>query len=160
MKQLWAPWRLEYIQGPQSDGCVFCLGEDRSNDAGRLVVARSECAFVMLNRYPYSNGHLLISPCRHLCDPDQLERDEVLEIHELMVRCQQVLREVCAAQGFNVGWNIGEVAGAGIASHIHMHVVPRWAGDANFMPVLADTRVIPQHLERTCELLREAFATS
>jgi ATP adenylyltransferase len=158
MDRLWAPWRLEYIQSPESDYCVFCVDGDFADDQTRLIVTRGEYSFVMMNRYPYSNGHLMISPYRHLSDPAELEDHEVLELHKLMIHSQRVLRDVCAAQGFNVGWNIGKVAGAGIADHIHMHIVPRWAGDSNFMPILADTRVIPQHIDQTCSLLIRAFS--
>ena len=157
MDRLWAPWRLEYIQGPENDSCIFCIDEDPAEDQVHLVVARGEHSYVMMNRYPYSNGHMMVAPYRHLSDSAELENCEVIEIHQLMVRCQTVLRKVCAAQGFNIGWNIGQASGAGIADHIHMHVVPRWAGDSNFMPILADTRVIPQHLERTYTLLATAF---
>ncbi len=158
MDRLWAPWRLEYIQGPEDDCCIFCVDEDPAEDQSRLIVMRGECSYVIMNRYPYSNGHLMVSPYRHLSDPAELVNREILEIHQLMVRSQSVLRDVCAAQGFNVGWNIGKAAGAGIADHIHMHIVPRWSGDSNFMPILADTRVIPQHLERTYALLAKAFS--
>ena len=158
MDRLWAPWRLEYIQGPEDDCCIFCVGEDSTDDQKRLIVVRGEYSYVMMNRYPYSNGHLMVSPYRHLSDPGELESREILEIHQLMVSSQTVLREVCAAQGYNVGWNIGLAAGAGIADHIHMHIVPRWRGDSNFMPILADTRVIPQHIESTYTLLAKAFS--
>ena len=157
MDRLWAPWRLEYIQGPAEGGCIFCVKEDRLQDQARLIVARGTSSFVIMNRYPYSNGHLMISPYRHVSDFAELEDHEILEVHHMMVRSQRVLHEVCAAQGFNVGWNFGKAAGAGIAEHIHMHIVPRWAGDSNFMPILADTRVIPQHIEKTYALLVEAF---
>ena len=157
MDRLWAPWRLEYIQGPEDGFCIFCVDEDPAEDQSRLIVVRGEYSYVIMNRYPYSNGHLMVSPYRHVSDPADLENREVLEIHQLMVRSQTVLREVCAAQGFNVGWNIGKAAGAGIADHIHMHIVPRWRGDSNFMPILADTRVIPQHIETTYTLLAKAF---
>ena len=157
MDRLWAPWRLEYIQGPGNDCCIFCIDENPADDQDRLIVARGKYSFVIMNRYPYSNGHLMVSPCRHLSDPAELENQEILEIHQLMVRSQSVLHTVCAAQGFNVGWNIGRAAGAGIPDHIHMHIVPRWAGDSNFMPILADTRVIPQHIAKTYSLLAEAF---
>jgi len=157
MEQLWAPWRLEYIQSPEDDGCIFCVDEESADDQKRLIVVRGEHSYVIMNRYPYSNGHLMVSPYRHLSDTAELERHEVLEIHQLMVRSQSVLRDICASQGFNVGWNIGPAAGAGIADHIHMHIVPRWVGDSNFMPILADTRVIPQHLETTYSLLAKAF---
>lgn len=158
MERLWAPWRLEYIQGPDQDGCVFCLDADPVDDRARLVVARGAHSSVMMNRYPYSNGHLMIAPYRHLDNLAALDDDEVLDIHRLMVVSQRVLSDICVAQGFNVGWNLGQVAGAGIIDHIHMHIVPRWAGDCNFMATLADTRVIPQHIERTYALLAEAFA--
>ena len=157
MEQLWAPWRLEYIQSPDSARCIFCLDESMADDRARLIVARGQRSFVIMNRYPYSNGHLMVSPYRHLADFAELDEDEILEIHRLTVLCQKTLRDVCAAQGFNVGWNLGQVAGAGVADHIHVHIVPRWAGDCNFMPILADTRVIPQHIERTYALLVKAF---
>ena len=157
MERLWAPWRLEYIQAPDSACCIFCVDEQPGDDHSRLIVARGEHSYVIMNRYPYSNGHLMVSPYRHLSDPAELENHEILEIHHLMIRSQRALRDVCAAQGYNVGWNIGKAAGAGIADHIHMHIVPRWAGDSNFMPILADTRVIPQHIEGTYALLAKAF---
>lgn len=157
MDQLWAPWRLEYIQGHGDDRCIFCLDESPAEDQMRLVAVRGKYCFVIMNRYPYSNGHLMVSPYRHLSDPAGLENQEVLEIHQMMIRSQLVLRDVCAAQGFNVGWNFGPAAGAGIADHIHMHIVPRWAGDSNFMPILADIRVIPQHIETTYALFIKAF---
>jgi ATP adenylyltransferase len=112
----------------------------------------------MMNRYPYSNGHLLVSPYRHLADPADLEAPEIQELHRLMILSQDILRGVCSAEGFNVGWNFGQAAGAGITAHIHMHIVPRWSGDSNFMPILADTRVIPQHIEKTYSLLVNAFS--
>ncbi len=157
MEQLWAPWRLEYIQSPDSTNCIFCLGESTTDDPARLIVARGQHCFVIMNRYPYSNGHLMVSPYRHLADFAELDEGEVLDIHHLTVLCQKALRDVCAAQGFNIGWNLGQVAGAGVADHIHVHIVPRWAGDCNFMPILADTRVIPQHIERTYTLLARVF---
>ena len=158
MDRLWAPWRLEYIQGPAAEDCIFCIGADRTEDPERLVVARGKSCYVMMNRYPYSNGHLLVSPYRHLADPADLEAPEIVELHRLMVLSQGVLRDTCCAEGFNVGWNFGQAAGAGIAAHIHMHIVPRWSGDSNFMPILADTRVIPQHIEKTYSLLVNAFS--
>lgn len=157
MDKLWAPWRLEYIQSPEQDKCVFCLPNDVKQDSSLFVVSRGELCYVIMNRFPYSNGHLLISPYRHLSDPEDLTQPEILEIHRLMVQSKKVLMQTCEAQGFNVGWNFGKVAGAGIEAHIHLHIVPRWAGDTNFMPILADTRVIPQHIEQTYSLLVRAF---
>lgn len=158
MDRLWAPWRLEYIQAPEAECCIFCIDEDQTADPERLIVSRGDSCYVMMNRYPYSNGHLMVSPYRHLADPAELDVPEIQELHHLMVLSQTVLRDSCAAQGFNVGWNFGQAAGAGITAHIHMHIVPRWAGDSNFMPILADTRVIPQHIEKTYALLANAFS--
>ena len=157
MESLWAPWRLEYIQGPDSDSCIFCLGDDLSEDEARLVLARGQHCYVIMNRFPYSNGHLMVAPFRHVSRHAEIDDTEAVEIHRFMVACQDVLAETCQAQGFNVGWNIGLAAGAGVADHLHLHIVPRWQGDTNFMPVLADIRVIPQHLLDTYRLMREAF---
>ncbi len=156
MDRLWAPWRVEYIQGPEEDHCIFCVDEDPANDQARLIMARGKHSYVIMNRYPYSSGHLMVAPYRHLADTAELENHEALEIHQMMVRSQRVLRDVCVAKGFNIGWNIGKAAGAGVADHIHMHIVPRWAGDSNFMPILAETRVIPEHIETTYSLLTKA----
>lgn len=158
MDQLWAPWRLEYIQGPEEGACIFCVNDESITDSDRFILVRRKFCYVMMNRYPYSNGHLMVSPYRHLGDMAALDEDEVLDIHELLIDSQAVLLTVCGAQGFNVGWNLGRTAGAGIADHIHMHIVPRWTGDSNFMPILAETRVIPQHIEKTYALLAKAFS--
>lgn len=158
MDQLWAPWRLEYIQSPEDENCIFCLDDDPVSDSDRLVLVRQKFCYVIMNRYPYANGHLMVAPFRHIDDMSDMEEGEVLEIHQLLIDSQAILREVCGAQGFNVGWNLGRTAGAGIAGHLHMHIVPRWDGDSNFMPILADTRVIPQHIEQTYLLLAKAFA--
>jgi ATP adenylyltransferase len=161
MEQLWAPWRMTYIRGElegAEKGCVFCLPEDRGDDGRRLVLCRGETAFVILNKYPYTNGHLMVAPYRHVSDTGRLAEGEVLEMHRLLVLAQEVLREISAPQGFNVGMNLGRIAGAGIEDHLHLHLVPRWSGDTNFMPVFADVRVIPQHLEETYQILRQGFA--
>ncbi|MDT8441465.1 MAG: HIT domain-containing protein [Desulfuromonadales bacterium] len=157
MKKLWAPWRLEYVGKDDAGPCVFCLEDDPAQDAARRVLLRGRHSFVIMNRYPYSNGHLLVVPYRHLDMPADFTAEEVLEVHQLMVLCQSLLREACAAQGFNIGWNIGRVAGAGITDHLHLHVVPRWSGDTNYLPVLADVRVIPQHLDDTYALLKQTL---
>ena len=156
MERLWAPWRLEYVQGTGSSGCIFCLG-DASDDEARLVLHRGQHCFIIMNRFPYSNGHLMVAPLRHVADPGLLDAAEVAELHRLTTLCREILREVCKAQGFNIGMNLGAVAGAGVTDHLHQHIVPRWAGDTNFMPVFADVRVIPQHLEATCRQLRAAL---
>lgn len=156
MDRLWAPWRLEYVQAARKPECVFCLG-DVAEDEARLVLLRGRHCFIIMNRFPYSNGHLMIAPLRHLADPGLLDQEEVSELHRMTVYCRDILLKTCKAQGFNIGMNLGEVAGAGVLDHLHQHIVPRWAGDTNFMPVFADVRVIPQHLEATYRQLREAM---
>ncbi len=156
-RQLWAPWRLEYIQhADEIDGCVFCraaAGEDEE----MLVVHRGSHAFVLMNRFPYSSGHLLVAPYRHLAEFSDLSNDEVLELHRLAESGMAALAETFAPQGYNLGWNLGRIAGAGVVDHVHLHVVPRWAGDTNFMPVLADVKVLPEHLSETRAKLAAAW---
>ncbi len=157
MRQLWAPWRLEYVQGAdEQEGCVFCLAPGLGDDAG-LVVHRGEHAFVLLNRYPYASGHLMVAPYRHAGDFGGLAPEEALDVHRLAAAATGVLEEVMSPQGFNLGWNLGRIAGAGIVDHVHQHVVPRWAGDTNFMPVLADVKVMPEALEATRRKLADAW---
>jgi ATP adenylyltransferase len=150
---LWAPWRLEYVQhADELDHCIFCEPEDE------LLVHRSGDALVMLNKFPYSSGHLLVAPHRHLSDFGSLTTSEAAEVHALAARGIEALRAEYGPHGFNLGWNIGRVAGAGIEGHVHEHVVPRWNGDTSFMPVLGDVKVLPEHLVRTAERLRPHFA--
>lgn len=160
MKQLWAPWRMTYLKCKdelaESD-CVFCVGDKSEQDVSRLVLCRGRTAFVMMNKYPYTNGHLLIAPYRHISDIADLTEEEAAEMHRLLVISRKALQQAVMPQGFNIGMNLGKIAGAGIADHLHMHLVPRWMGDTNFMPVFADVRVIPQHLEETYSLLAEGF---
>ncbi|HEY6067445.1 MAG TPA: HIT domain-containing protein [Gaiellaceae bacterium] len=158
MKQLWAPWRLEYIKSADDGtGCVFCAAA-AGDDAEKLVLHRSEHAFALLNRYPYSSGHFMAAPARHIGDFSQLEEPEVLELHALASAGMEALATTYEPHGYNVGWNLGRVAGAGVVDHVHLHVVPRWGGDTNFMPVLADTKVLPEHLHETRERLVAAWA--
>jgi ATP adenylyltransferase len=156
-QQLWAPWRLEYIAGADEDeGCFFCRAVESSDEEG-LVVHRGEKAFVLLNKFPYSSGHVMVAPYRHIGDFGDLENDEALEIHRLAGQALGALATVYAPQGYNLGWNLGRIAGAGVIDHVHEHVVPRWAGDTNFMPVLADVKVLPEHLEETRRRLADAW---
>lgn len=163
--RLWTPYRMAYIQGenkPSSDeageACPFCRAPGLPVDEG-LVVARGQHAYVVLNRYPYNAGHVLVCPYRHTADYIDLTAEEVSEFTELTRRAIAVINTVSAPQGFNIGMNQGRLAGAGIAAHLHQHIVPRWGGDTNFMPVVGNTRVLPELLERTRELLAEAWAT-
>jgi ATP adenylyltransferase len=157
VKQLWAPWRLEYIQqADEEDGCVFCRALETDDETG-LVVHRGERAFVLLNKYPYASGHLMIAPNRHEGDFGGLDRNEAAAVHRLASSSLGALAETMGPQGFNLGWNLGRIAGAGVVDHVHMHVVPRWAGDTNFMPVLADVKVLPEALEDTRRKIAAAW---
>ena len=156
-KPLWAPWRLEYIEhADELPGCLFCLAAE-GDDVDGLVVRRGGGAFALLNKFPYSSGHLMVAPYRHGAEFGDLDADEALEIQRLAAQGLGALSSVYGPQGYNIGWNIGRVAGAGVVDHVHMHVVPRWAGDTNFMPVLADVKVLPEHLLETRRKLAEAW---
>jgi len=156
-KPLWAPWRLEYIQqADELEGCIFCLAAAGA-DEDTLVVHRGEHAFALLNKFPYSSGHLMVAPYRHVGDFGDLSDEEALELHRLAGSGMAALAETFEPQGYNLGWNLGRIAGAGVVDHVHEHVVPRWAGDTNFMPVLADVKVLPQHLSETRAKLAAAW---
>jgi ATP adenylyltransferase len=159
-RPLWAPWRLEYVaQAGEEPGCVFCAeAAGELPEPESLVVHRGERCFVLLNKYPYSSGHLLVAPTRHVAALDELTDDEALEVHRLAVASLAALGRTAAPHGHTLGWNLGRVAGAGILDHLHLHVVPRWGGDTNFMPVLADVKVLPEHLRETRDRLRGAWA--
>jgi ATP adenylyltransferase len=158
MENLWAPWRIDYILGKtKEEGCIFCTKPRSQEDDDNLIVHRGAGAFTMMNKYPYNNGHLLVAPYKHVPDPCMLGTDENALLMDEVCKAIRVLRTVMKAHGFNVGLNLGDVAGAGIEEHLHYHVVPRWRGDVNFMPVLADVRVIPEHLRSTCKKLRACF---
>ena len=157
-RPIWAPWRLEYIsEAGAQEGCVFCAEARGDLGVESLVVERGERAFVLLNKFPYSSGHVMVATLRHVGELADLEAAEAAEIHELTTRAIEALRRVYSPDAFNVGWNLGEVAGGSISGHLHEHVVPRWAGDTNFMPVLADIKVVPEHLHATRERLRAAW---
>jgi ATP adenylyltransferase len=158
LKRLWAPWRLEYVQDEaKAEGCFFCAAAGSDDDEAHLVVHRGRRAFVILNKFPYASGHLLVAPLRHGPTFGELDDDEALEIHRLGAQGLDALRAVYAPEGFNLGWNIARIAGAGIPDHGHLHVVPRWGGDTNFMPVLGDVKVIPEHLVATRAKLAGAW---
>lgn len=162
---LWAPWRLDYIKNPdrkpepQSEGCFLCrYRDDPSADEANYVVLRGETTFVVLNRFPYNNGHLLIAPQAHKGRLDELSQAEMLGCLEQVRLMTTLLESKLKAEGFNIGLNLGRVAGAGLPGHLHWHVVPRWNGDSNFMPVVADTKVIPQSLAALHGILKEALS--
>ncbi len=160
MQRLWAPWRMEYVAGTHDDStCLFCDAFEPGDDASRLILWRGPLALVMLNRYPYAYGHLMIAPAEHTADPADLGPAQGRELMRLIGASTRRLTEALGPHGFNIGINLGRVAGAGIEHHLHVHVVPRWNGDTNFMPVLADVRVMPQHLAATFAALAPRFAT-
>ncbi len=157
MKNLWAPWRIDYILGEKEEGCVFCNRLNRDEDEEDLILYRGSKAFVIMNRYPYNNGHLLVMPNRHTWDFDSLDLEERAELFELLVRSRRILEGEMRAEGYNIGLNLGKAAGAGIEEHVHFHIVPRWNGDVNFVAALAEVRSIPEHLKATYGKLKDRF---
>lgn len=150
MKHLWSPWRMKYIEShKKEDGCVFCIAQSMYDSPENLIALRGKHSYVILNRYPYTSGHLMVIPFDHVATLEGLDPDTRAEMMELTSRCTTVLREVYRTQAFNVGINMGEAAGAGVLGHVHIHIVPRWAGDTNFMTAVGATRVLPEALEDT-----------
>jgi ATP adenylyltransferase len=157
-KQLWAPWRMEFLKGPKQDECVFCTLPKQSDDRGNLIVHRGPQAFVILNKYPYCNGHLMVVPNRHTADYGALKAEELAAMNELSQHCVKALTGAYSPGGFNLGMNLGVAGGAGIKDHLHLHVVPRWVGDTNFLPVMSDTRSMPQYLLESYDALAPYFS--
>ncbi|HKA55797.1 MAG TPA: HIT domain-containing protein [Candidatus Binatia bacterium] len=155
---LWAPWRMQYIEAPKPDGCIFCTPAEASALRPALILGVTAHARVMLNKYPYNNGHLLIAPRRHTAQLAELPEDEFRDLMSLLRRAVAVVETALRPQGVNVGMNLGASAGAGVTDHLHWHVVPRWIGDTNFMPVVGAVRVLPQHLLDSYDQLRPHFA--
>lgn len=156
---LWAPWRMEYILGEKESGCIFCTRINQDSDKENLILLRGENNFVIMNKYPYNNGHLMVVPNRHTSEFDSLSDPEKLEMMNLVSKSMNVLKKTVNPDGFNVGLNIGKIAGAGIDDHLHFHIVPRWAADTNFMPVVGQTKIISEDLGETWERLKEGFLT-
>jgi ATP adenylyltransferase len=158
-RPLWAPWRIEYITGPKDGDCIFCAAAaSRNEDPAHQPIDRTEHCLTILNAYPYAPGHVMVAPVRHVGALEDLDANEMLETMQLARRAILAMRKAMTPDGFNVGFNLGKVAGAGIVDHLHLHVVPRWSGDTNFMPVLAGTDVMPQALAATHDVLAEALA--
>jgi ATP adenylyltransferase len=160
-ERLWTPWRMAYIrQGGEAAarGCVFCDLPAAGDDAGNHILARGQRTFVMLNAFPYNPGHLMVAPFRHVGDYGQLTAEELAETMAFAGTAIRALQDTSSPHGFNLGMNLGEVAGAGIADHVHLHLVPRWAGDTNFLPIVGQTKVLPELLDETYERLRPGFA--
>ena len=157
-RPIWAPWRIDFIRSEKEGVCFLCIDrESDAEDESNLILHRGKANFVILNRYPYNSGHLMISPYRHIADIADMTLTERHEMMDRTVEVKKLLSTVLKPDGFNVGFNLGSAAGAGVADHIHMHIVPRWNGDTNFMPVLADTHVVPETLQKTLELLKKGW---
>jgi ATP adenylyltransferase len=158
MEVLWAPWRIEYLTGPREEGCIFCRRPaERDRLRENLIVHVGELAFVILNRYPYQSAHLMVIPNRHTDDFTSLTAEENAEMGRLLQACMKALREAYRPEGFNIGMNLGQCAGAGIREHLHYHIVPRWVGDTNFFPMLAGTKSMPELLGEVYDKLRPRF---
>lgn len=157
MKHLWSPWRMRYLNSFKKEGCVFCNALELPDGPENMIFYRGEKCFVMLNAFPYTNGHLMVLPFLHVPDLADLDEDTRAELIELVTKASETLREVYGPEGFNIGINMGEAAGAGIGGHIHIHVVPRWKGDTNFMTAVGETRVLPEELDQTYRRVKEAW---
>jgi ATP adenylyltransferase len=169
MDKLWAPWRINYISGKnKGKGCIFCRakrlanrglasnGQSQKGASREYVIFKSSLSMVMLNIYPYNNGHLLVSPLRHIRDISQLSREEIIDLFKSLNRAKSLLQKTLKPQGYNIGFNLTRTAGAGITGHLHLHIVPRWTGDTNFMPVIANTKIISQSLDELARCLKNA----
>lgn len=157
MRHLWAPWRMAYIGAETTEGCIFCEKAAYDEDGTNLILLRAERCYALMNIFPYNNGHLMIAPYAHQPSILELDAATLTEMMTVAQRCVRAAQQALGAQGFNIGVNQGTVAGAGIADHVHLHVVPRWNGDTNFMPVLADVKVMPDFIENTYRQLRSAL---
>jgi len=160
MKTLWAPWRMAYIEddsGEKESGCLFCTRIEKDNDRENLIVYRFPKTVVFMNKFPYNGGHTLILPTRHVAGLDDLTDEELFELFDIVRLNRKALQKVMDPHGYNIGINLGDVAGAGVPGHLHVHIVPRWNGDTNFMPVFGDVKVIPEHVRITRDKLAKAF---
>jgi len=155
---LWAPWRMSYVDAEETEGCIFCTKPASGDDEANQILHRGDLVFIMLNKFPYNSGHLMVAPFRHLADPLDMSPQESSELLYGIRIAIEVLRLAYQPEGFNIGMNVGHCAGAGYAGHAHVHVVPRWSGDTNFMAVAAETRVVPEALDETYRRLKQALA--
>lgn len=147
MDKLWAPWRIKYVNKKRESGCLFCKIQKQKKDKKNLIALRSAHCFVVLNRFPYNNGHILIAPYKHTSKLEKLNEQEIIDIHKITIKIKKMLTKILNPGGFNLGFNLGEDAGAGITDHLHLHLVPRWKGDTNFMPIFSETKIISESLE-------------
>jgi len=157
MERIWAPWRMQFIRMKKTGGCFLCENPGQDKDVQNYILCRGRENFVILNSYPYNPGHMMVAPYRHVASLEDLTEEERNEHLKIVTQCVKALREEYAAEGFNIGMNLGKASGAGIAGHVHTHIVPRWHGDNNFMSVLADVKVVPEALAETYERLKSRF---
>lgn len=155
MKILWAPWRIKFIKSKKQKGCIFCKKIKEKDDKKNYIVYRGKFCFVILNIYPYNNGHLMVVPYRHISDISKLRKEEEIELFETIKKMVKILKKTHKIQGCNIGINLGKVSGAGIEKHLHIHIVPRWLGDTNFMPIISETKVISESLEKTYNIIKK-----
>lgn len=157
MNRIFAPWRYRYVSNPDAEDCIFCKAAAEKNDRKLGVLFRGKFAFVIMNKYPYNNGHIMIAPYKHTGNFGELGDDEMLEMSILIKKWQKVIEKAMRPEGFNIGMNIGKIAGAGFDQHLHYHLVPRWGGDTNFMPIIGETKVVPMSLEESYDLLLKTY---
>ena len=157
MKQLWAPWRMAFIKSPKTDGCIFCVKPKENKDSDNFILLKNKRSFVMMNIYPYNHAHLLVCPYDHVNGLDLLSKETAAEMMETVQLSVSCLKKAFHPEGFNIGVNMGKASGAGIEDHVHIHIVPRWTGDTNFMPLLAEVKAMPEHLELTYSKLLPYF---
>lgn len=155
MDKLWAPWRMDYVAKPKIKGCIFCRIAKARNDKKNYIFIRSQFCFAVLNRFPYNNGHIMVVPYKHTGDLLKLTSPEILDMHKILEKSIRLCDKILSPHGYNIGLNVGEAAGAGIGKHLHLHLVPRWKGDVNFMPITANTKIIPQTLEQFYSLIAQ-----
>ena len=157
MEHMWAPWRMEYILSQKSNGCIFCDKPQQKKDRDNLILYRGDSSFIIMNYYPYNNGHLMIVPYKHISNLEELAVDNRNEMMEILSKAGEIIKKTMQPEGMNIGMNLGKTAGAGIDDHLHFHIVPRWNGDTNFMPIFGNSRVLPQGLYETWETLKSHF---
>lgn len=157
MKRIYAPWRYKYVSNPDSEGCIFCKANRSDDDRKSGVLFRGKSGFAIMNLYPYNNGHIMVAPYRHTGDFGELNEDEMLEMSSMLKEWQKVIKKAMNPDGFNIGMNLGRIAGAGFEDHLHYHLVPRWSGDTNFMPIIGETKVVPMSIDEAYELLRKVY---
>ncbi len=157
MNRIFAPWRYKYVKNPNAEGCIFCKAVDSGDDKKSGVLFRGETSFVIMNIFPYNNGHIMVAPYRHTGDFGSMSEKEMLEMSVLLAKWQRIVKRAMNPDGFNLGMNLGRIAGAGFEDHLHYHLVPRWSGDTNFMPVIGETKVVPMSIEEGYELLLKIY---